>query len=559
MYILRINTEKLVETKKERKFRMEKVLFVLMALCLCQGSLGQLCRCPRGEIWNNCASCDPEATCQNRIPEAPGICPAVCQQRCECDSKNGLIRDQISGACVPIDKCPGCSRGEIWNECASCTPEPTCQNRTSQIPKICPDVCYPRCECDANAGFIRDAISGQCIPREQCPGKRCPRGEIWNNCASCDPEATCQNRIPEAPGICPAVCQQRCECDSKNGLIRDQISGACVPIDKCPGCSRGEIWNECASCNPEPTCQNRTSQIPKICPDVCYPRCECDANAGFIRDAISGQCIPREQCPGQCGPLEVLNECASPCAPERTCRNQSPDVPDSCILPCEQRCECDEKRGLIRDEETGKCIDIRKCQAGHCGPLEVFNECASPCVPERTCQRQSPIGPDACILSCEQRCECDEKQGLIRDEESGNCIDIGKCQGRCGPLEVFNECASPCLPERTCQYQFPVAPKVCILSCEQRCECDRNQGLIRDKQSGECIDIGKCEDRCSRNQFWGCRRCCPEATCDNPNPPPCSRPCPKICINECLCNKGYVRNTRTGECVLSRQCPRLVG
>uniref|UniRef100_A0A6P7GLZ1 Multiple epidermal growth factor-like domains protein 11 n=1 Tax=Diabrotica virgifera virgifera TaxID=50390 RepID=A0A6P7GLZ1_DIAVI len=300
MYILRINTEKLVETKKERKFRMEKVLFVLMALCLCQGSLGQLCRCPRGEIWNNCASCDPEATCQNRIPEAPGICPAVCQQRCECDSKNGLIRDQISGACVPIDKCPGCSRGEIWNECASC--------------------------------------------------------------------------------------------------------------------------------NPEPTCQNRTSQIPKICPDVCYPRCECDANAGFIRDAISGQCIPREQCPGQCGPLEVLNECASPCAPERTCRNQSPDVPDSCILPCEQRCECDEKRGLIRDEETGKCIDIRKCQAGHCGPLEVFNECASPCVPERTCQRQSPIGPDACILSCEQRCECDEKQGLIRDEESGNCIDIGKCQ-----------------------------------------------------------------------------------------------------------------------------------
>ncbi|CAG9839244.1 unnamed protein product [Diabrotica balteata] len=140
------------------------------------------------------------------------------------------------------------------------------------------------------------------------------------------------------------------------------------------------------------------------------------------------------------------------------------------------------------------------------------------------------------------------------------CQDtLGQLCGECGPLEVFKECASPCVPERTCQYQFPVEPNVCILSCEQRCECDQNKGLIRDKQSGECIDIGKCEDRCSRNQFYGCRPCCPEPTCDNPKHLPCTRPCPRICINECLCKEGYVRNTRSGECVLPRQCPRPVG
>ncbi|XP_072397639.1 zonadhesin-like isoform X2 [Diabrotica undecimpunctata] len=257
----------------------------------------------------------------------------------------------------------------------------------------------------------------------------CPPGEIWNDCASCDPEATCQNRIPEAPGICPAVCQQRCECDSKNGLIRDQISGQCVLIEKCPGCSPGEIWNECASCNPDPTCQNSTVQIPKICADICYPRCECDVKAGFIRDEISGQCIPREKCSGMCW---------------------------------------------------------------------------------------------------------------------------------CGPLEVFNECASPCIPERTCQHQFPVGPDRCILPCEQRCECDKNKGLIRDEESGNCIDIGKCEDRCGRNQFFGCRPCCPESTCDNPKPISCIRPCPLLCINECLCKEGYVRNTSNGQCVLPRECPRCL-
>ncbi|CAG9839242.1 unnamed protein product [Diabrotica balteata] len=167
---------------------MEKVLFVLIAL-LCQNSFGQLCdRCGPNQVYG-CRPCCPEATCDNPKP-------------------------------------PPCTR-------------------------ICPLICFQECLC--KEGYVRNTINGQC----------CPPGEIWNDCASCDPEATCQNRIPEAPGICPAVCQQRCECDSKNGLIRDQISGQCVPIEKCPGCLPGEIWNECASCNPDPTCQNSTVQIQK--------------------------------------------------------------------------------------------------------------------------------------------------------------------------------------------------------------------------------------------------------------------------------------------------------
>uniref|UniRef100_A0A6P7GMM4 Zonadhesin-like isoform X1 n=1 Tax=Diabrotica virgifera virgifera TaxID=50390 RepID=A0A6P7GMM4_DIAVI len=318
----------------------------------------------------------------------------------------------------------------------------------------------------------------------------CPPDEIWNDCAPWLPERTCQNRFPYHPGYDLDICYERCECDAGNGYIRDRISGECVIEGCCPDCPPYEIWNDCDSCEPEPTCQNPYPNCTGIsCPLMCFPRCVCDI--GYIREEISGDCVPLESCPC-CLDGEIWNECAS-CHPELTCQNPEPDFTHICDKRCYERCECDAYRGFIRDEASGKCVP--------------FNDC--PC--------------------------------------------------RCGPLEVFKECASPCLPERTCQYQFPVAPKVCILSCEQRCECDQNKGLIRDKRSGECIDIGKCEDRCSRNQFWGCRPCCPEATCDNPKPLPCTRPCPKICINECLCNQGYVRNTRTGECVLPRQCPRPVG
>ncbi|CAH1105968.1 unnamed protein product [Psylliodes chrysocephalus] len=539
-------------------------------------------QCGPHEVVNQCASkCVDEPTCQNPNPiQKPGTpCLLVCVKRCECDAKNGWIRSSPNGTCIQKSTCKSeqCGPHEVVNQCASkCVDEATCQNPTPiQKPGTpCVLICEKRCECDAKNGWIRSSPNGTCIQKSTCKSEQCGPHEIVNKCASkCVDEPTCQNPNPiQKPGTpCLLICVKRCECDAKNGWIRSSPNGPCIqkPTCKSEQCGPHEVVNQCASkCVDEATCQNPNPiQKPGTpCLDICVKRCECDTKNGWIRSSPNGPCIQKSTCKSeQCGPHEVVNQCASKCVDEATCQNpnpiQKPGTP--CLAICVKRCECDAKNGWIRSSPNGPCIQKSTCKSEQCGPNEVVNQCASKCVDEATCQNPNPIQKPGtpCVLICVKRCECDAKNGWIRSSPNGTCIQKSTCKSeQCGPNEIVNECASKCVGEPTCQIPNPTQEPgtACITLCVKRCECDAKNGWIRATSKGVCIKKDACPSGvCPKHEKQGCAPCCPDPTCQNREPScPDNMKCPKICRLTCRCKKRFIRDISTGKCVPKGRCPK---
>ncbi|XP_056637803.1 zonadhesin-like [Diorhabda sublineata] len=224
-----------------------------------------------------------------------------------------------------------------------------------------------------------------------------------------------------------------------------------------------------------------------------------------------------------------------------------------------------------------------------CPQNEVLNTCASYCEPEATCQNPYPQQKETCIQVCLERCECE--RGLIRDNSTGTCINRDECgfsdrdrnaywsaktptgiMGTsaiispelpvCGENEYHNSCASSCVPEPTCQNPNPTSSEMCILICVQRCDCDINNGFIRDEFSGLCVPIENCPSRtvpnsqCPQDEVLNtcASYCVPEATCQNPYPQQYQVVCPKICVERCECGSGLIREDVTGKCIKKDQC-----
>ncbi|XP_050516820.1 uncharacterized protein LOC126891639 isoform X1 [Diabrotica virgifera virgifera] len=58
------------------------------------------------------------------------------------------------------------------------------------------------------------------------------------------------------------------------------------------------------------------------------------------------------------------------------------------------------------------------------------------------------------------------------------------------------------------------------------------------------------------HEHEGCKPCCPVSTCQVRVPPPCSKLCNNdLCIHASLCDTGYIRDTKSGRCVLPEDCP----
>ncbi|CAH1185589.1 unnamed protein product [Phyllotreta striolata] len=476
------------------------------------------------------------------------------------------------------DYCDG--RHEVLNECASsCTAEPSCNDVFPQPTGICNKMCVRRCECDVDNGYVRNFATGKCVRIDKCPANDyCDgRHEVLNECASsCIAEPSCLDPYPQPVGVCNLMCIKRCECDVDNGYVRDLDTGRCIRKDKCPAtcnCGFGEVFNECASsCLAEPTCQDPTPDQEGLCTYQCVQRCECDASKGYIRDKDTDRCVLRNDCPvpcaDTCGFGEVFNDCASNCLAEPTCQDPTPDHEGICTYQCVQRCECDASKGYIRDRDTGRCVLRNDCPvpcADTCGFGEVFNDCASNCLAEPTCQDPTPDHEGICTYQCVQRCECDASKGYIRDRDTGICVLRNDCPvpcaDTCGFGEVFNDCASNCLAEPTCQDPTPDQEGFCTYQCVQRCECDASKGYIRDRDTGICVLRNDCPvpcaGECPDNEHIGCETCCPESveTCQNRNPKPCKKMCTTICKWGCQCDEGYIRDEISNRCVRPYQCP----
>uniref|UniRef100_A0A6P7GLU0 Cysteine-rich venom protein 1-like n=1 Tax=Diabrotica virgifera virgifera TaxID=50390 RepID=A0A6P7GLU0_DIAVI len=65
------------------------------------------------------------------------------------------------------------------------------------------------------------------------------------------------------------------------------------------------------------------------------------------------------------------------------------------------------------------------------------------------------------------------------------------------------------------------------------------------------------ETTCPPNSYPACAPCCEDPSCQD-RKPFCDKdkPCTKICIFDCRCNKGYIKDKNSGLCVLPRDCPK---
>ena len=137
--------------------------------------------CPKGELWNNCAS-NPvcEVNCQKTHKN---FCDRGCYQRCECEE--GLIRDLESGQCLPSAYCPRdflakpeCPENEVWNSCGNLC-DGTCNRQEIECPKICAE---GACACAKE--HVRNE-RGKCVHFEECVSTpECPKNEFWNECGN---------------------------------------------------------------------------------------------------------------------------------------------------------------------------------------------------------------------------------------------------------------------------------------------------------------------------------------------------------------------------------------
>ena len=117
-----------------------------------------------------------------------------------------------------------CGSNEVLSDCASPCGEPSCINPTN-AGVICAAVCITTCVCKPD--FIRDR-KGVCIPKSDCPKKKCQKNEIFSTCGNSCTEPSCDLRYTYVP--CPD-CQVGCYC--KKGYARDN-NNECIRESKCP-------------------------------------------------------------------------------------------------------------------------------------------------------------------------------------------------------------------------------------------------------------------------------------------------------------------------------------
>ncbi|CRK91692.1 CLUMA_CG005339, isoform A [Clunio marinus] len=171
----------------------------------------------------------------------------------------------------------------------------------------------------------------------------------------------------------------------------------------------------------------------------------------------------------------------------------------------------------------------------NCSVNEEYLACGTP-----NCQPNCQNPFNSCEEPCVPGCYC--KMGFVRAQDSNSeCIPQEKCQEECSPNQIFLDCYNFC--EGTCEYP---TPRPCRRMCIPACYC--KEGFVRDP-NGDCIDPSQCKKACGKNQqFLDCYNFC-EATCEDPIP----RPCRRMCIPDCYCNDGFVRDAE-GECILPKEC-----
>ncbi|KAF5285389.1 hypothetical protein FQR65_LT13241 [Abscondita terminalis] len=173
-----------------------------------------------------------------------------------------------------------------------------------------------------------------------------------------------------------------------------------------------------------------------------------------------------------------------------------------------------------------------------CPPDEIMDPCKRLCQP--TCQK--PIPEHCFYFGCTPGCVC--KNGLIRDELSGICIDPESCPTNCAEDEIENKLSvcEPSCPTKTVKTSRFVEIKKCV--CKP--------GLVRNKDTNECVPLHECPNECSTNEYLSnCTNTACRRTCQNKHK---ELQCKFACEIGCACKDNYIWDENQSQCVHEKDC-----
>ncbi|KAF5274493.1 hypothetical protein FQR65_LT16963 [Abscondita terminalis] len=417
-----------------------------------------------------------------------------------------------------------CGSNEVVSTCATPCPA-TCSepNNTCQF-----FVCNIGCVC--KSGFIRESTNGSCIPEKDCP--KCEPNQVWEKCSDNACKRTCENQ--NITMACPNICISGCSCAP--GYVWNANLTDCISEDSCPkDCACNQEWEQCSDNLCKKTCANKDLNEP--CPQACIPGCSC--KPGYVWNENLTECILACECPIECGPNQVWEECSDNVC-RKTCLNRN--GPEHCPL-CPPGCSC--KDGFVWNEDYSECIPIDECPP-QCGTNQVWENCSDNAC-KRTCENRNKVVP--CPLICEPGCSC--KDGFVWNENLTECVPIDSCPIECGDNQIYEECSDN-LCKKTCANKDLNEP--CPQACVPGCSC--KSGYVWNENLTDCVLACECPLECGPNQVW--EKCSDNAcrkTCRNRNGP---EHCP-ICPPGCSCIDGFVWNDDYSACIPIDECPPQCG
>ncbi|KOB68857.1 Serine protease inhibitor 28 [Operophtera brumata] len=241
------------------------------------------CMCPH-EYFSCGGACDN--VCATLHKQNQTNCPIVnikCNEMCYCEKDYARAKN---GTCIPMHKCHGKLRYFFLH--------------------LTRDHC-------SNTTLLVSDIEQQCGKNERY--EKCP---AW----LCKPQKCCELGHPIPCPCIPAgaKCPVKPGCVCVDGYVRDD-KGNCIPEKDCPSpCCADEVYDSCINggCGPR-NCSEINGPILCIDPIKCIGGCTC--KEGYLRLDVSGVCVPKEKCPKICDkPNEEYFECPPSC-PERTCES----------------------------------------------------------------------------------------------------------------------------------------------------------------------------------------------------------------------------------------------
>ena len=370
-----------------------------------------------GECFDVHIQCDTD-DCVNCGEQVVTICP--CQGNEDC----GECKDCIGNQCV--ERCPGqkCA-DDICVDCVDntdCTGGRECRGRKCECPDDKPYT-------NSKGECVPCANDGHCPPCFICDGAN---GCIPIDCGSgtCDPETgTCTGCVNSSD--CPdnETCNGSGQCVCLPGLVRDPITGRCVPA---PECTKDSDCGDCQQCNGNGKCGPVNCPDGTVCVgDACVPLCDCSAgpcNATQACVDYNGQlciCKTCEELPnGDCSPGCYRNPDTGNCEP-------SPCGDTNCVngADCANGCGCDQDTNKCIPCNTkdcpGNCDTVTGCGCTGQGCADVTGGCDGGCVSSDDCGVGCTCDEAECTSCANYTCE------ECADRANCECVD-GKCVGSPG-------------------------------------------------------------------------------------------------------------------------------